>query len=87
MAQATILHSPTLESVLMVERTIMNANEEYTLTKLWKMLPKKMMYQTFKVIIQYLLDSNKIIMDDKKVVWVYDPEGIKKILARGVKLR
>jgi len=87
MVQATTLHSPTLESVLMVERTIRDSKEECTLTQLWKKLPKKMMYQTFKVIIQYLLDSNKIVMDDKTIVWIHDPEGIKKILAKGVKLR
>ena len=88
MAQTTILHSPTLDSVLMVEKTIYKYSQEYGKYQLWKKLPKKMMYQTFQVILDYLVQSGKIMIDkDGCVIWTYDPEGIKKILAKGVKLR
>jgi hypothetical protein len=88
MAQTTILHSPTLDSVLMVEKTIHKYSQEYGKYQLWKKLPKKMMYQTFQVILDYLVQSGKIMIDkDGCVIWTYDPEGIKKILAKGVKLR
>ena len=87
MVQTTILHSPTLESVLMVERTIQRYSQEYGKYQLWKKLPKKMMYQTFQVILDYLENSGKIMVDkDGYLIWTYDPEGIKKILAKGVKL-
>ncbi len=47
-----------------------------------------MMYQTFQVILDYLEQSGKIMIDkDGCILWTYDPEGIRKILARGVKLR
>ncbi len=83
-----LLHNPTLESVLMVERTIQKYSQELGKYQLWKKLPKKMMYQTFQTILDYLENSGKILIDkDGKVVWTYDPEGIKKILSEGVKLR
>ena len=88
MAQKSILHSPTLESVLMVEKLIQKHSQEYGKYQLWKKLPKKMMYQTFQIILDYLESSGKILIDtDGIVMWTYDPEGIKKILSRGVLIR
>jgi len=83
-----ILHSPTLDSVIMVEKTIQKNSQELGKYQLWKKLPKKMMYQTFQVILDYLKKSGKIMIDkDGIVLWTYDPESIKKIISRGVKLR
>jgi hypothetical protein len=80
-------HSPTLESVLMVEKTIRKHSQEYGKYQLWKKLPKKMMYQTFQTILAYLETSGKILIDkDGTVIWTWDPEGIKKILQKGVKI-
>ena len=88
MSTKTLLHSPTLESVLMVEKTINQYSQEYTKYQLWKKLPKKMMYQTYTVILDYLEDSGKIIIDNEGyLIWAHDPAGIQKILSRGVKLR
>ena len=88
MARTITLHSPTLESVIMVEKTIRKYSQECGKYQLWKKLPRKMMYQTFQVILEYLEESGKIMIDeDGIVIWTYDPESIKKILAKGVKLR
>ncbi|MBI2672238.1 hypothetical protein HYX16_04860 [Candidatus Woesearchaeota archaeon] len=88
MMETNILHSPTLESVIMVEKTIRKYSQECGKYQLWKKLPKKMMYQTFLVILDYLQESGKIMIDkDGCIIWTYDPEGIKKILSKGVKLR
>ena len=88
MSQTTILHSPTLDSVIMVERTIQKYSQEFGKYQLWKKLPKKMMYQTFQVILDYLEQSGKIMIDTEGcIIWTYDPEGIKKILAKGVTIR
>jgi len=82
-----VLHSPTLESVLMVEKTIEKYSGEFGPYQLWKKLPKKMMYQTFKVIIDYLEEFNKIGIDkNNKIVWIWDPEGVKKLLKEGVEI-
>lgn len=87
MRQQTVLHSPTLESVIMVEKTIQKYSQEYGKYQLWKKLPKKMMYQTYQVILDYLEESGKILIDNGCVIWTYDPEGIKKILKTGVVVR
>lgn len=80
------LHSPTLESVKMVEKTIKKYSQEYGKYQLWKRLPKKMMYQTFLSILDYLEESGKILIDkrDGIVMWTYNPEGIKKLISEGV---
>lgn len=76
----TILHSPTLESILMVEKVAKKHSGEYGKYQLWKKLPKKMMYQTFQTIINYLEESNKIVIDkDGSIIWIWDPEGIREL--------
>ena len=76
----SLLYNPTLESVLMVEKIIEENNGELGKYQLWKKLPKKMMYQTFQVILKYLEKSNKIIIDkDGKIVWIWSPEAIKRL--------
>ncbi len=82
MAQATILHSPTLDSVLMVEKSIQKHSQECGKYQLWKKLPKQMMYQTFQVILDYLEQSGKIMIDkDGCVIWTYNPQRIKKLIS------
>ena len=83
MKRKDILHYPQLDTVLMVEKFIHNNSGEFKKKSLWKKLPKQMMYQTFCVIIDYLLESGKIAVDkDGKIAWIWDPEGVKKYLAR-----
>ncbi|MBC8500578.1 MAG: hypothetical protein ISS25_03415 [Nanoarchaeota archaeon] len=78
-----ILHYPQLDTVLMVEDFIREHSGEFKRKSLWQNLPKKMMYQTFSVIIDYLLASEKIAMDRHGTIgWIWDPEGVKKYLNR-----
>jgi len=82
------LHSPTLESVIMVEAIVQKHSQECGKYQLWKKLPKKMMYQTYQTILSYLEESGKILIDkDGCIIWIWDPEGIKKIMQSGVKIR
>jgi hypothetical protein len=74
-------HSPKLDTILMVESFIQEHSGEYKKRALWENLPRKMMYQTYSVIIGYLLDSGKIAADkDGKICWIYNPELIKRLL-------
>ena len=78
-----ILHYPRLDSVLMVEKLVYDTSGTYTKKQLWERLPKKMMYQTFSVILNYLLYSGKISVDKEgKVGWIWDPEGVDRYLKR-----
>ena len=83
----TMLHSPTLESILMVEKAAKKHSGMYGKYQLWKRLPKKMMYQTFQTILDYLEESNKIIIEDEKIIWIWDPEGIKKMMEKGLLIK
>ena len=77
-----ILHYPQLDTVLMVEDFIRKNGGEYKKKSLWEHLPKKMMYQTYCVIFDYLLDSNKIAVDKEgKICWIWDPDGVRKYLS------
>ena len=81
MNEVTILHSPTLESVFMVEETIKKYSQECGKYQLWKKLPKKMMYQTFQVILDYLEQSGKIIIDKEGcIIWTFNPSRIKRLI-------
>lgn len=65
-----VLRSPRLNTILMVEEFIKKHDGEFKKRKLWESLPKKMMYQTFGVIINYLLHSHKIkINKERKIEW------------------
>ena len=88
MTYRSILHSPTLESVLMVEAAIQKHSQEFGKYQLWKRLPRKMMYQTFRVILDYLENSGKILIDkDGCIMWTYNPDRVKKLLTRGLVLK
>lgn len=75
--------SPTLDTVLMVERTIDINSGEYNRTELWKALPKKVMWQTFLLILDYLENINKIALDrEGKIVYIWNPNLAKKLRLR-----
>jgi hypothetical protein len=83
-----LLYNPTLESVLMVEKAIRENSGKLGKYQLWKKLPRKMTYQTFQAILNYLEDSNKIIIDrDGKLAWIWGPEVIKKLEEKGLIIR
>ncbi|WP_235808116.1 hypothetical protein [Methanoculleus horonobensis] len=67
----------------MVEDFIREHSGEYRRRALWERLPRKVMYQTFKTIIEYLVESGKIAIDaQSKVCWIHDPEFTRRYLAR-----
>jgi hypothetical protein len=80
-SESKAVHSPQLDTILMVESFIKEHGGEFKKRALWENLPKKMMYQTFSVIIGYLQDSGKIATDaEGKICWIYNPELIKRYL-------
>ena len=80
-SETKAVHSPQLDTILMVESFIREHSGEFKKRALWENLPKKMMYQTFSTIISYLEDSGKIASDsDKKIFWIYNPEILNKYI-------
>lgn len=75
--------SPTLQSVLMVERFIEENSGEFKKTELFKKLPKKMMWTTFQVIINYLEETFRIIIDrEGYVAYIWNPKLVEKFSKR-----
>ena len=69
-----IARSPTLQTVLMVEKFIDEHSGEYKKTELFKKLPKKVMWQTFQVIMEYLEGISKIVYDKEGyVIYIWNP--------------
>jgi len=79
----SFVRSPTLDTVLMVENTINEFSGEYNRTRLWKNLPKKVMWQTYLIILDYLENINKIAFDKQgKIAYIWNPKLAKKLRMR-----
>jgi len=75
--------SPTLETVLMIERTIEKYSGEFNRTELWKKLPKKVMWQTYLVVLDYLQSINKVAIDSRGVIgYIWSPDVAKRFMKR-----
>ena len=78
-----IARSPTLQTVSMVEKFIEKNSGEYKKTELFKNLPKKIMWQTFQVIMEYLENNLKIVCDSQgHITYIWNPEFYEKIKNR-----
>ena len=68
---------PRLKTIEMVNQTIKDHNREYSIYQLWRNLPKKIMYQTFKIVIDLLIKNNEIVIDsNKKIVYIHKQDKI-----------
>ena len=82
-----IKHSPTLNTVLMVEDVLKGAEKVITVAEIKRRLPKKVMHQTLIRILDYLQYSGKIIIGTKGILWVYtDRKELKKLIDKGLEV-
>ena len=65
----TVLHEPKLDTILMIEKAIIDVEDYPTRMVLWKSLPRKVQYQTFKRVLDYLEASGKITFNDDKIIY------------------
>jgi predicted AAA+ superfamily ATPase len=86
--QITLQHSPTLNTVLMVEDVIKNApGSIVTIAEIKRMLPRQVNHNTLKTVLEYLEESNKIIVSIKGITWIHNPNpNLRKAIARGMEL-
>lgn len=68
--QPKLSHSPTLDTVRMVEDAIMEAKEVISLAELKRRLPRKVNHNTLKVILVYLQRSGKIEFTPYGIAWI-----------------
>jgi len=81
-------HSPTLNTVLMVEEVLKNMNESLiTIADLKRRLPKQVNHNTLIVILDYLEKSNKIAVSLKGITWIYNTNAnLQKAIKGGLEL-
>ncbi len=86
--QETILeHSPTLNTVLMVEETLKKAGEVLALAELKRRLPRKVMHATLLTILDYLQLSGKIAIGTKGILWVFaERTELDQLIKRGLEV-
>lgn len=84
----TLEHSPTLNTVLMVEEVLKNMNESViTVAELKRKLPKQVNHNTLMIILDYLEKSNKIAVTLKGITWIHNKNAdMRKAIARGLEL-
>ncbi len=81
-------HSPTLNTVLMVEHTLENMNESViTIANLKKILPKQINHNTLMIVLVYLEKSNKIAITLKGITWIHNTNPrLRKAISEGLEL-
>lgn len=81
------LHSPTLNTVLMVEHVLKKVGEPIKLAELKARLPRKVMHQTLLQILDYLQASGKIIIGTKGILWIFaERKELNALLQRGTEI-
>lgn len=83
-----VLHEPRLDTIMMVEKAILESEDYPTRTELWRSLPRKIQYQTFKRILDYLEASGKIAFTNKKIIYtgVNNPK-LRALLESSIRVR
>jgi len=83
-----LFHAPTLNTVIMVEKTLKEMDESVvTVAELKRKLPKQVNHNTLKVILEYLEESNKIAVSMKGITWIHNTNpAFRDAIAKGLEL-
>lgn len=81
-------HMPTLGTIKMVEESLKSDKTFSSKNQLWRSLPKQIQYPTFRKILDYLEESNKIIFEkDGSIIWTFvDTKTARKSLKESTML-
>jgi len=81
-------HSPTLNTVIMVENTLRNVDESVIkISELKRRLPRKVNHYTLKTILKYLEESNKIAVTLDGITWIFNPNPkLRRAIEKGFEL-
>lgn len=71
--EKNIIHFPNLKTMLMIEKTLREAETMIDREELKRRLPVKIMHQTLNLILRYLEERGMIIDSHKGILWIYNP--------------
>ena len=79
---------PNLNTVLMVEEFLKKHRDlPMKISEIKNKLPKQIMHQTLKIILEYLWASGKIIYGPKGIQWIYsEPAHLKKMIENSLEV-
>lgn len=78
------MHSPTLDTILMVEQALQESgNGVMTVADLKRALPRQVNHQTLMTILYYLEDSGKLAASLKGMTWLGNTGN--PLLRKGIK--
>ncbi|MFH1211374.1 MAG: hypothetical protein V1659_00415 [Candidatus Woesearchaeota archaeon] len=82
--QKRALHSPTLNTILMVENALRKNRELLSVAEIKRKLPKQVMHQTLLEILDYLQLSGKIVVGTKGILWIFtESKELSELKKRG----
>jgi len=81
-------HSPTLNTVIMVEEVLKKMDESaISIPQLKKQLPRQVNHNTLRVILAYLERSNKIAVSLKGISWIHNTNpNLKNAVSKGLEI-
>ncbi|HIH25562.1 hypothetical protein J4476_06065 [Candidatus Woesearchaeota archaeon] len=80
-------HSPTLNTILMVEKVLEKDKDLLSVAEIKRRLPKKIMHKTLLQVLDYLQNSGKILIGTKGVLWVYtDSKELEAKMKKGLQV-
>ena len=83
----TILHYPTLKTVMMIEDVLSKSDAVISKNELKRRLPVKIMHQTLSLTLEYLESSGKIMIGTKGISWLQqDNPRLKAMLRKAVRI-
>ena len=83
-------HSPNLDTIQMIEQTIESNHDFKNTTELYNALPRGVQHATFKKVLVYLEESNKIAYDKNGAVfWIFarNKPGLAALERRSISLK
>lgn len=81
-------HTPTLNTVIMVEHVLKNMKDSVmSIAELKRNLPRQVNHNTLKLILEYLEESNKILFGLKGITWIHNSNPrLRKAISQGLEL-
>ncbi|MBU2052826.1 MAG: hypothetical protein V1788_03065 [Nanoarchaeota archaeon] len=82
------MHWPTLNTVIMVERTLKEIGEGVvSVAELKRNIPRQVNHNTLMIILHYLEQSNKIFTSLKGITWIHNPNpNLRKAISEGLEI-
>jgi len=80
-------HLPGLKTLLSIENAIMNLKEHPTRMQLYRSLPTRIEYQTFKAALEYLEAHGTIMFNSKVIVYTGgNNEKLRRLMENRVRI-